>query len=359
MQQATEKNNKSADDFHQSQVISLFALVGTGLTAIMAIIGLSNQSLLLSAILFSASLMYFVGYCVIKKYNNLQLSSSIILYSLYLLMFYLVYSGGVENTGPLWIYVVAPVSVFVHGLKRGLIDIVCFVLIIIAIMFSPLDIIPHASYTTEFKLRLIYSFLSVTFLSVLYEYSRAISYQRTLELSRKYQQLALIDPLTKLSNRRDAISILKRETLLIKRSKEPLVVILCDIDHFKQINDSYGHNIGDKVLVELAQFFVQQIREQDCISRWGGEEFLFILPKTSAQNAHIFAEKIQRKLQEHFTAYENHQINVTLSMGIEQFDETKDIDEVISNADKYLYQAKHAGRNQIFPQKQFISNFQI
>jgi len=218
-------------------------------------------------------------------------------------------------------------------------------------LFSPLDTLPHATYTIEFKLRLIFSFLTVTFLSALYEYFRNISYNRALELSKMYQQLAHHDPLTKLSNRRDAISVLKRETARIKRNKEPLVVILCDIDHFKKINDNYGHSVGDKVLVELAQLFLKQMREQDCISRWGGEEFLFILPQTSAQNAYILAEKIQRKLEKNPIAHDDHQITVTVSMGIEQFDGSKSIDEVINSADKYLYQAKHAGRNKIFPQK--------
>ena len=351
MSKRTKEINKNTELIHQYQVIALFALVGMCITAIMAILALSNQNLLLSFILFFACFVYFIGYFAIKKYNDTQLSSSIILYSLYLLMFYLVHSGGVDNTGPLWVYVVAPVSVFLHGLKRGLIDITLFIIIISLILFSPLDTLPHATYTTEFKLRLIFSFLTVTFLSALYEYFRNISYNRALELSKMYQQLAHHDPLTKLSNRRDAISVLEQETARIKRNKEPLVVILCDIDHFKQINDNYGHSVGDKVLVELAQLFSNQIREQDCISRWGGEEFLFILPQTSAQNAYILAEKIQRKLEKNPIAHDDHQITVTVSMGIEQFDGSKSIDEVINSADKYLYQAKHAGRNKIFPQK--------
>lgn len=337
------------DKFKQPHVVSLFALVGFLITFIMGIIGLFNQNFVLSGILFFSSFIYFCGYYAQKNFGNSKLSSAITLYSLYVLMFYLVFTGGVAQTGPLWIFMIAPVSVFIHGLKRGLVEIAIFIVIITIIMFMPSDTIEHAAYSTEFKLRLIYSFLTITFLSALYEYSREQSYKHTLELTRKYQLLAHFDPLTELSNRRDALGILKQEKARISRSQEPLSIIICDVDHFKKINDQYGHNAGDAVLVDLARIFTSNIREQDCVARWGGEEFLFILPQTLAVNANTFAQKIQDKLQKHVVIYDGKEIKVKVSMGIEQFNNDQNIDEVINNADKYLYQAKSAGRNQIFP----------
>lgn len=345
----SETKNITNENFSQPHVVSLFALVGMSLSATMGIIALLNGTTLLASALFIASFIYSLGYYVYKKFNNIVLSSAIVLYSLHLLMFYLVYTGGVENTGPIWIFIVAPVSVFIHGLKRGLVDITLFVIIISAIMFIPTDFISHAEYSTEFKLRLIYSFLTVTFLSALYEYSRGQSYKHALELGKKYQQLAHFDPLTHLSNRRDALCILKHEQTRITRNREPLAIALCDVDHFKKINDQYGHNAGDAVLVELAKLFATNLREQDCVARWGGEEFLFIFPQTLAKNANVIAEKIKNKLQDHVVNYEGEKIKVTVSMGIEQLNDNQNIDELINNADKYLYQAKNAGRNQIFP----------
>jgi diguanylate cyclase (GGDEF)-like protein len=341
--------NPDNEELQQPHVVSLFALVGMSITAIMGFIGLFNGNFVLAGSLFVASFIFFVGYHSYKKNNNVKLSSAIVLYSLYILMFYLIYTGGVENTGPLWIFIVAPVSVFIQGLKRGLIDIALFVVIISVILLVPTDIMAHAAYTTEFKLRLLYSFLTVTFLSALYEYSREKSYKQALELSEKYQKLANLDPLTQLSNRRDALSILKRAKARLVRCKEPLSIILCDIDFFKKINDQYGHNAGDAVLIELAEIFTKNAREQDCVARWGGEEFLFILPQTTAESANIFAVKIQKKLQNHSVNYENKNINVKVSMGIEQVKDNQTIDEIINNADKNLYQAKSLGRNQIFP----------
>ena len=349
MHEDPQINSLDNEGQQQAHVVSLFALVGMSLTAVMGLVALFNNNFVLAASLFFASFVYFLGYFAYKKYNNIKLSSAIILYSLYLLMFYLIYSGGVENTGPLWIFIVAPVSVFIHGLKRGLLDISIFVTVISTLMFIPTDVIAHAPYSTEFKLRLLYSFLTVTFLSALYEYSRDKSYRYTLELSKKYQQLAHFDPLTQLSNRRDALCILKREQARLVRSKEPLSIIICDVDHFKKINDQYGHNAGDAVLIELARIFTDNVREQDCVARWGGEEFLFILPQTLAKNAHVFAAKIHKRLQGQLVTYQDKKIPVTVSMGIEQFNGSQNIDEVINSADKYLYQAKNLGRNQIFP----------
>ncbi|WP_229817285.1 GGDEF domain-containing protein [Thalassotalea profundi] len=331
---------------HHTNVIALFALVGMSITASMGILGLFNENYFLAAALFLASIIYFLGYFSLKKFNNTNLSSAIVLYSLYLLMFYLVFTGGVENTGPLWIYIVPPVSLYIHGFKRGLTDIALFIIIIGMFMFMPINV---TTYSIEFKLRLIYSFLTVTFLSALYEYSRTQSFKRILELSNKYEQLANYDPLTQLSNRRDALHILQREQARILRNKEALSIILCDVDYFKKVNDQLGHNAGDAVLVELASLFTRSIREQDCVARWGGEEFLFILPQTSAQNAFVFAEKIKKQVQNHLIRYENNDINITVSMGVVQLHSDISIDEAINNADKHLYQAKNSGRNEVYP----------
>jgi diguanylate cyclase (GGDEF)-like protein len=345
------KSNPIKEDPYKHSVVSLFALVGMSICAAMAFIALFNKNYTLTITLLVASFIYFIGFYVCKKLNNVQLSSAITLYSLYLLMFYLMFTGGVAQTGPLWIFIVAPVSVFVHGLKRGLIDIAIFVVIIIFIMFFPSGFPLQAIYPTEFKLRLIYSFLTMTFLSSLYEYSREISFKKTIELSEKYQQLAHFDPLTNLSNRRHAHDIMKQEQSRLRRNNEILSILLCDVDHFKQINDQFGHNAGDAVLVELAKIFTNQIREQDNVSRWGGEEFLFILPQTSAENAQVIAEKIRQHVESYLFNYQNTALNITVSIGIAQFKKSSNIDDVINSADKYLYLAKESGRNQTQPSK--------
>lgn len=314
----------------------------------MGVVSIFGDSSSLTTVLFIASVIYLVAFLSVNKIN-IKISSIIVNYSLYLLMFYLVLTGGVAQTGPLWIFIVAPVSVYALGLRNGLIHLTIFLTIICFILFLPQELISHAIYSPEFKLRLILSFLTMTFLSALYEYSRMQSYKNALEISSQYQKLAMCDPLTKLANRRNASTVLQQEKSRVSRNNEPLSILLCDLDHFKAVNDKYGHNGGDKVLIDLSRVFKENVRQQDCVARWGGEEFLFILPQTSAEQAAIIAEKIRANVQNHTIMFLEHQINVTISIGIAQLEADQTIDELINNADKCLYQAKELGRNRIIP----------
>ena len=342
-------NNTETDPPNQPHVVAIFALVGMSITGLMAVVGLINKSFLLASTLFVASFTYFIGYYLYTRHGRTRLSSAIVIYSLYVLMVYLVFTGGVASTGPLWVFIVAPVSVYIHGLKRGLIDIAIFLSVICFIMYMPQNVLSQANYSPEFRIRFILSFLTVVFLSALYEYSREKWFNHTLELSKKYQQLALLDPLTKLSNRRNAQLLLQQERSRVTRNQSCASVLICDVDHFKQVNDEHGHSAGDIVLMELAKIFTHTIRHQDNVARWGGEEFLFILPQTNAPNAHVIAEKLRNAVAHHEFKVNDKKLKVTLSFGIAEIDTHQDIDQTINIADKHLYTAKNTGRNQVFP----------
>lgn len=336
-----EKNRKIV-------VVNLFGLVGFFITFSMGVTALFNQTYALAVVLFLAGALFSGGHYYQRATHNTRVSSYIILYCLFALMVYLVHDGGVNNTGPLWIFMVAPVTLFFMGLKYGLMNLGMFVLAICVVMFFPNDSLLNAAYTHEFKLRLLYSFLTVTFLSSFYEYSRQQSFEFMQELSQKYERLAKLDPLTQLSNRRDAMSKLEYEQRRIERNQSSIGVLLCDVDNFKRINDQYGHDIGDKVLVELAKVFSSGIRKQDTVARWGGEEFIFILPQTSSQQAFIVAEKIRKRLYEQLLVDEmDHP--VTISIGIGEINLSTTVHDAVNEADKYLYVAKNAGRNCVMP----------
>lgn len=327
-------------------VINLFSLVGMLLTGALS---LFNGNLNLGLCLVASSAIFGLAYRIHKKTGNSSSASAAMMYLLYALMVYLVYTGGVENTGPLWIFLISPMSLFIHGLRRGLLEISCFLVVICVVLFSNAELFANVTYTEEFRLRLVFSFMTATFLSACYEYSREQSYESALRISKQYEQLAFFDQLTKLSNRRGAIQKMEFEQTSIARNNEPLSVILCDVDHFKRVNDQYGHNAGDAVLVRLGEIFTKLIRQQDTVARWGGEEFLFVLPQTTAENAAILAKKIHQVLREETIPFQDVNISITVSMGIEQMNANQAIDDVISRADKYLYQAKNAGRNRTFP----------
>ncbi len=172
------------------------------------------------------------------------------------------------------------------------------------------------------------------------------------ELRRSNQlllQLAQTDPLTRLYNRRHLYEKLETELNRCYRGRNPLSLIMADIDHFKQVNDKYGHQVGDEVLVRVADLLQEQLRTYDLAARYGGEEFCLVLPETDLEAACEVAERIRMRAEEMTFSgkMENHKL--TISFGVAAYDGTTDgsIDEIVKVADAALYEAKNAGRNQI------------
>lgn len=155
---------------------------------------------------------------------------------------------------------------------------------------------------------------------------------------------ASTDPLTGLYNRRYITDILQDEARRAKRQSNPFSVMMMDIDHFKAINDSHGHDVGDRVLQAVSSITSKQLREVDVLARWGGEEFLILLRGTNLEGALQAAEKCRSALAEE--TFEQ-QGKVTASLGVAQAQDDEGIRDLVHRADKALYAAKTAGRNQV------------
>lgn len=161
--------------------------------------------------------------------------------------------------------------------------------------------------------------------------------------NQKLDEMSRTDFLTGLNNRRVLFEKLEYEAKRVGRTKDPLSLLLLDIDHFKNVNDLHGHSIGDKVLIEIANILRSSIRSTDFVGRYGGEEFMVILPECDADGAMKVAEKIRLTIQEFdFEAG----LKITISGGIRQF-HGESVDQMIEFADQNLYLAKKNGRNQI------------
>jgi len=348
------KQSNSDEINRRILVIHLFALVGVFITGTTGFIALANKSITLSLILFIVCFIFTLGPTTQKITNSYRLSSSIILYQLYILMFYLLYSGGVSNTGPLWIFMTAPVTFFICGLRLGILNLLIFTTVFSSILLLPVDLLLDTEYPLNFKLRLISSFVTVSALSGLYEYSRETSYNAMQEVSDRFEKLSKVDPLTQLSNRRDATNIIEYEQRRLVRNKTELSIIICDVDNFKGVNDQYGHDVGDEVLIELANIFKKCVRTQDTVARWGGEEFLFILPYTDSVQAGITAKKIHQTIKQSTPLCKPESLEVTVSMGISTIVCNNSIESAISSADKNLYKAKNSGKNRTFTDNEEI-----
>ncbi|MBI1810570.1 MAG: diguanylate cyclase, partial [Nitrospirae bacterium] len=177
--------------------------------------------------------------------------------------------------------------------------------------------------------------------------------QKNLQLQNLLKQLeimAITDQLTGLYNRRHLETILKEEFKRTFRYKTPLTCMMIDIDHFKTINDTFGHHAGDAVLKETAKIITENAREIDTVARWGGEEFIVILPQTKKEEAMHPASRILTSISEHkFTGISDEKI--TVSIGVASIPHLSlDIDskeKLIQTADCALYEAKRKGRNRI------------
>jgi diguanylate cyclase (GGDEF)-like protein/PAS domain S-box-containing protein len=163
------------------------------------------------------------------------------------------------------------------------------------------------------------------------------------------QQLAQTDALTSIHNRRYLYELAEHEFEIAMRYQQPLSVIMFDIDHFKKVNDTFGHAMGDLILQRVAQIACAELRSADVIGRYGGEEFVAILPMTNAQQAYPLAERIREGTAALRVPTEKGEATVTLSIGIVEMThgaQTESLDALIRAADATMYSAKQAGRNQ-------------
>ncbi|WP_215777847.1 diguanylate cyclase [Paludibacterium sp. B53371] len=171
--------------------------------------------------------------------------------------------------------------------------------------------------------------------------------ERTDELRRKNQeleQLAVTDTLTGLYNRLFVDQVLLQASATARRSGAPLSLVMLDIDHFKLVNDHYGHQVGDQVLQQFAQILRQQVRDSDVVARWGGEEFLIVCAGTPLDGALAAAEKWRRCVEDSVFAGGGH---CTASFGVASWRDGDTVSSLLSRADQALYAAKQTGRNQV------------
>jgi len=177
----------------------------------------------------------------------------------------------------------------------------------------------------------------------------AVSWSASEKLAKDLELQATIDHLTQTFNRRALEDLAKKEIAQAKREDSNLVVIIMDIDDFKAVNDEYGHVAGDQVLTEFSQRLKDNLREYDSISRYGGEEFLLLLPNTEADVAMIVAEKLRKTIAAPvFLIDENIDIAITASFGV-AINKGNNIEwrQLLSQADQALYLAKYEGKNQV------------
>lgn len=173
------------------------------------------------------------------------------------------------------------------------------------------------------------------------------SYKTVKKKNKQLNQLVITDDLTKLFTRKFLIEHIEKEKRDFTKTSKVFSLIMIDIDYFKNINDQYGHSCGDHILIRVSKKLKNSLREKDIIARWGGEEFLILLPQTELEEGKIVAKRMLNDIRKTKYCYEDIELSVSISCGMTEYKIDQSIDKIIKETDKKLYEAKRKGRNQI------------
>jgi len=336
--------NKKSEmlDIFKVYLINILSFIAILFCFSLGLKGISTSSPILTTLLFFAGIVIILNLIYLKKTKNDIVSGSIFIYTFYLLMFYLVYTGGVDgNTGPLWIFYLAPLTFYIKGLKTGIFNIMFFLLVLFIILYVLESNSLKAEYADAYKLRILLAFILTSFVSAAYEYSRNISYKYAHTLQKELEYIALFDDLTGTYNRRGYRKHLKN----IEMSNG--TILMCDIDKFKKINDKYGHLAGDYCIKEVARRIKENLRSDDLVVRWGGDEFFVYLSNINIDDAQIVAEKIQTLISNKDFIFQNKSIHMSISIGLAPLSKFSSLEETIREADNNMYLSKYKNELEI------------
>lgn len=277
--------------------------------------------------------------------------------------------GGEGGSKILWIYTYPLIAFFLFGKKEGLFWSVVIFILALVLLFIPFDFVTVYPYFKEFKTHFLATYMLVSTIAYLFEHFRA-KYKSEIEeqnktltrekgqlrqemeireqLEKELKLLANTDPLTGALNRRSFWSVANREINRHKRHHHTLALFVIDIDHFKQINDTHGHLMGDLVIKKVVRTSIAVLREADVVARIGGEEFCILLTETNADDVVNIANRLREKLAAPSIEIEDFYIKFTVSIGItilKEHDTT--LENLLLRADEALYDAKRNGRNQV------------
>ena len=328
-------------------VIDMFCLIGALFLLAFGINSLFEAYTGLAYVLIGSGLALAGSWFVARASGESDHATLPVSAVILLLFFVLLITGGVENTGILWCFAFTPLLQYIVGGVRGSVLVALVTVATALILFLPGSPLLMTDNSMVVKTRFFAAFLAVTMMAQIYEYSRHYSFEQLASVSRRMYEDSRTDPLTGLTNRRAMEEILELESFRAGRSGHPFSVMLADLDRFKTINDSFGHEAGDEVLRETARRLQDNLRQQDMVARWGGEEFLVLLPDTDAVAAQLVAEKLRRVIADKPAESGSQLVPLTMSLGVETVRFPEPLEDFLRRADQNLYRAKHEGRNRV------------
>lgn len=296
-------------------------------------------------ILLIFALMTVACFIYLRITGHARGTVTLIVTLLGLLCLFLLYTGGINGTGPLWYFVFPPVALFIQRLWAGIMSVsILFVVTLLMFIYQPFGF-DTSLYSPAFIERLIAVYITVSVMSFFYAYARTSAELQLDDMRNSYRNMANTDELTGLANRRRMMDILYRQVSRSHKNQSTFSIIIFDIDYFKRINDQCGHDAGDAVLRVIPEIVRKVLRTPDICARWGGEEFLVMLPETDLAGAKRVAERLRTGHEEYRLRHGDTVLSITISLGVSEFRCAGNLEECIKRADINLYSAKGAGRN--------------
>lgn len=263
-------------------------------------------------------------------------------------------NGGDNGSQLAWVYLLPHMVIFLLGLRVGGVLISLIFSVMLVAMLSKPDWAFHYSSAVIVRFCAIFSIMVIQamFMQMAlarYQISMALEHEKLSQAKQQIEQLSITDPLTGLYNRGYLDANLPSECERAQRQYRPLSLALCDLDNFKQINDQYGHQVGDRVLQAVADQLKRSLRSNvDWVARYGGEELVIVMPGTERAMAKNIIERLRREIEQIVVEIDGHQVSISASFGLSMLSAASRITNnqlLLKEADDCLYQAKQAGKN--------------
>jgi diguanylate cyclase (GGDEF)-like protein len=350
---AIDAEMKSDPSLHRRLIMTAALLFIATLTfGVFAFINFDPNSYFLSSVnlIISISTALALYSLIVKK--SFYFSAYFVTTLLFVFLVVFSYFAGNQSFGLIWTICYPLFVIPILGLRNGMIMVCLFYSIIIPMAYLGIGEWDYGFWDIKGLVRFTIATLGVVYTTCFFELSANSAYKTIQEIREKekahliaLEKLSVTDQLTGLRNRRYFDDHFAIERKRAKRYNKALSLIMIDIDNFKKINDAYGHQVGDSVLQAFSNLLQENVRPSDTISRWGGEEFIILLPSTSPENAIVVAQKIQSAVNlYHFSEVGN----LTASFGVSNVEPNSNSNrDSVNQADQALYEAKKQGRNRV------------
>lgn len=328
----------------RTYILVAFSYVGSVIILLFAFRHLEDAPAL-RYILFSAATVILVNVNYFHWSRRLDLACYVASACIFVFVLAIVVDGAFLGTGLYWVFPFPLIITVFLGARLGGLTNTLLLLLLMYLLF--LSDFSYADYRYEEKTRFAASLTTLMILSFIAEYYRASSHTEMASINEEKEKQANTDVLTGMPNRRFM------EAIYLDRSRKnideyyPMVVVIADIDHFKSVNDTHGHDVGDRVLQQVSSILMSGVRNTDVAVRSGGEEFVVLYPKTDLGRGRNLAEKLRVSIESSPFREENLELPITMSFGVAVIADCSKVEEQFKAADKQLYEAKRRGRNRV------------